>query len=93
MIKRQRHKLVRCERGETMVSYVLIIALVALICVPMTRQISWGVGSTACDLYAERHYPGQFDGSNCWMEAGSEIPLDKFWPASDPNYSFAFLNP
>ncbi|MBN8550812.1 MAG: hypothetical protein J0M12_15970 [Deltaproteobacteria bacterium] len=93
MIKRQRHKLVRCERGETMVSYVLIIALIALICVPMTRQVSWGVGATACDLYTGGPYPGHYDGESCWTSAGGEAQFEKFWPVSDGGFSFGIPLP
>ena len=83
MIKQKAKKLLRSERGDTMVSYALLAALVAAVCVPSARSISWGVGETVCRISAEGQYvEGLWDGSTCWTGPDRGIFGDPFWPTS-----------
>lgn len=65
-------KLLSEERGESMVSYVLLVALIAIICVPSANGISYGFRKNACIL----HFDGpemlaeSWDG-HCWESGES----------------------
>ncbi len=77
-------KLLRNERGETMVSYALLVVLLSVICIPSALRISYGVGATACRIELEgpvvmSEHGENWDGKHCWSHLTGRGPENLLW--------------
>lgn len=66
--------ILRSERGETMVAYVLLVVLIALVCIPSAKGVASGIGKSACSyVWDSSESRGEWDRGHCWWASQSQM--------------------